>query len=692
MYKLKRLHIENVSSHIETDYQIEQNKSVCIFGVNKDTEKERSNGSGKSGLIEGIYLLFMGTSIRNVNKSEIINNNSDFLFVEGELENEVLNTNLLIRRKIHRRKSSEFEIYLNDELCGGIVSWEESKNFVFDLIGISKEDFQNYFIVTKERYQSFFNAGDSYKKQVINRFSGSDRIDTCLDLVKADIEIKNKEKTGFERDIISAEVKLEVYKSNLEEAKLVDPKDEKNNAINELTVKIVNIKEEIDSCTSSQLDHNKEMVELDKKIGEISYEEDEETLKTLHETETDITNKISKLKRDISNIYSDSPEAKKISSIELEKSKTSAEKFKLEYTDLKEVKSLISNIEVTLKGTVTCPKCGHEFSTDEDIDVEEYKLNLKECYTICEQVKSDIQSVADKIVQYDVKISELKTDLEKSKGKIDILVQNTNKEWAGIKSQINKTEELINQKKNRLRELNKSKHSVELGIDTNSNLFESLKIDLQKAEEKLEELKNEKSEKVDLTPYKNKIKETEILIKGIKRSINKVIAEISLLDEVQLNFKKFKSHLANKSIKAIEGLTNLYLRQMKSDLQVKLDGYKLLADGKTIKENIDTQVLRDGMLEGVYNKFSGGERATLDLALIIALQEIINGSLNGKGLEFLATDEVIESIDGVGVEDIVSAMNNINLTSLHVTHAPFSKNVENSLLIVKENGVSQIQQ
>ena len=37
-----------------------------------------------------------------------------------------------------------------------------------------------------------------------------------------------------------------------------------------------------------------------------------------------------------------------------------------------------------------------------------------------------------------------------------------------------------------------------------------------------------------------------------------------------------------------------------------MDGYKLLADKKTVRENITIEVLRNGMVNGPIEKFSGG--------------------------------------------------------------------------------------
>ena len=47
----------------------------------------------------------------------------------------------------------------------------------------------------------------------------------------------------------------------------------------------------------------------------------------------------------------------------------------------------------------------------------------------------------------------------------------------------------------------------------------------------------------------------------------------------RLKFKKFKTYLANQCISSIEGYTNFYFKKINSNLQIKINGYKELANG-----------------------------------------------------------------------------------------------------------------
>ena len=157
------------------------------------------------------------------------------------------------------------------------------------------------------------------------------------------------------------------------------------------------------------------------------------------------------------------------------------------------------------------------------------------------------------------------------------------------------------------------------------------------------------------------------------------------------NFKKFRTFLINKSIDSVEAYTNLFLNKIKTNLNIKLDGYKLLADGKTIRENITVDILRDGKKEGVIDKFSNGEKIRIDICNILALQKLINLNSKSGGLNLLILDEIIESVDASGVNEILHQLNKLSQCIYVITHASNMHNFENKINVVKENKVSRIE-
>ncbi len=81
---------------------------------------EGQNGSGKTNLLESIYLLCTGKSQRNAKKLNMINYNSDFSFIEGEF---ISDQNLTVTASYGFDKSKKIVMKLNGTNIGSITEW-----------------------------------------------------------------------------------------------------------------------------------------------------------------------------------------------------------------------------------------------------------------------------------------------------------------------------------------------------------------------------------------------------------------------------------------------------------------------------------------------------------------------------------------------------------------------------------------
>ena len=164
-------------------------------------------------------------------------------------------------------------------------------------------------------------------------------------------------------------------------------------------------------------------------------------------------------------------------------------------------------------------------------------------------------------------------------------------------------------------------------------------------------------------------------------------------DELKLqeaHFIEFKSHLANQKIDAIAAITNSFLERIGSDIRVELEGFKKLKSGK-IRDKITIKILRDGVDCGSFAKFSGGEQCRVNLANMLALHELTNVSCeDGKGLDLLCVDEILDCSDEVGMASYCEAINQLHVTSMIVTQVPTIEGYNHKLIVTKMNGESTI--
>lgn len=169
-----------------------------------------------------------------------------------------------------------------------------------------------------------------------------------------------------------------------------------------------------------------------------------------------------------------------------------------------------------------------------------------------------------------------------------------------------------------------------------------------------------------------------------------VDGKVRALEVQRERFVQFKTYLANTKIEALGHITNEFLAGIGSDIRVRFDGYTMLKSGK-VREKISVSLLRDGVDCGSFGKFSAGEAARVNLATILAMQKLVNANCDeGKGLDLLVLDEILEAVDEAGLASMFEALNALGGTVLVVSHGNVAEGYPHKLVIVKEHGESGI--
>ena len=106
MWRLQRLVIENLQSHKHQDIAIRAGETTLVSGENNTDQDSNSNGSGKSGFLEGITLLLLGEPCRKITLKKLIRRGEKMLTVYGELYNTATNQEMKIWRELPASTSS----------------------------------------------------------------------------------------------------------------------------------------------------------------------------------------------------------------------------------------------------------------------------------------------------------------------------------------------------------------------------------------------------------------------------------------------------------------------------------------------------------------------------------------------------------------------------------------------------------
>lgn len=406
---------------------------------------------------------------------------------------------------------------------------------------------------------------------------------------------------------------------------------------------------------------SKELVALDSKKETLD-EQLEELKSNIVSSEEllEIQNRIKKLEKRKQSYLEENnhihDELKKLDekNLDIDKLESKLKKIKKLIEDKKnlkdENKKIIRSAEQDLGGAVVCPKCGENFIPESELNlsVEDTKKILKEA----EQENKSIETALSKL-------------LEQRKD---------------IQSEIDEAEEIQDTIKRKKRDIKSNDDEIQI-IDK--------KIVNRKKE--IIELKKRKENNVAIKYIEDKIDECERKSEEVQKQIMPLDEELNQVNYWTYYMGKngFKTYLANKAVSVLEGTVNSYLNKFKSDLSVNINGFKILKDG-SVREKIESFVLESGMNPKLFMAMSGGERGRIKLAGILAIQHLINMSLNGNGLNLLILDESLSGIDSEGTMEFVNILENIGSTILLITqNIEDSKIFKNVLTVEKKNGVSR---
>jgi DNA repair exonuclease SbcCD ATPase subunit len=305
-----------------------------VYGQNLTDPGMDSNGSGKSGLIEGITLAITGKTCRDVSREEFVNIDEDFTFVELSLENKITKVNnLVIKRWIDKKKSARIEIWENNELNKEITSVNEANSRIFELIGISREDLLHFFIIGQGTNYSFLSSGDSEQKNIISRLTNLDILNEKIEQIKFIIKEYSNQKEGVEKNVQKYENFINLVDEEIS--------DEKINSKNRFLEKIKSIEDEILNVKNEIKD-----LENSKNTILLQINEEKESLK-----------KLIKGRKDSKSLEEEIDENR--NQIRSLKNKSN------------EIRDLSQDLKRHLDGKISCPNCKFQWSDKTHIKIEE---------------------------------------------------------------------------------------------------------------------------------------------------------------------------------------------------------------------------------------------------------------------------------------------------------------------------------
>lgn len=371
----------------------------------------------------------------------------------------------------------------------------------------------------------------------------------------------------------------------------------------------------------------------------------------------------------------------------------------------------IAELQNKIAGTIICPKCSHTFVLDLNVNVEETKgeiekLNKERDLLVhrCLRVEDDIKqlnlakkdnSTKQKTLSDGLELEAthlreksletnslfnshqaLKSDLDKINGEVTKIESAINDIFNDMfDSAFDIVDSLTRENKSSIQQSSVVISTCNGSIDTYQASIKALEsIDDNSLVSQLES---------SLKEYENKHADAIAVKRAAESEVRKLI-------EQGQRFIEFKTHLANTKIDALSRMTNEFLEKIGSDIRICFSGYTVLKSGK-VRDKISISLIRNGVDCGSFDKFSEGEKARVNLANILAMNKLTNVNCEeGKGLDLLVLDEILEATDESGLANIFEALNSLHITSLVVSHGNVAENYPYRLVVNKQNGVSFI--
>lgn len=221
MWKLNKITARNLCAFKELSYTLCQGVTTLIFGDNRDNESQRSNGSGKSALLECIAIGITGSPLRKVKNEEIINDSSDECYVVLEFSNTSCREVFTIEREIYRKGASVVRCSI--ERDGKRVDTDEAVQhsvdaygkYILEKLGITRDELFNNFVLSKHKYEDFLSCSDKEKKEIINRFSNGVVVDEAIAKVQEDIVPIEKALGGAELELAGLDGRINMLSEQI---------------------------------------------------------------------------------------------------------------------------------------------------------------------------------------------------------------------------------------------------------------------------------------------------------------------------------------------------------------------------------------------------------------------------------------------------------------------------------------------
>lgn len=725
---IKSIKLKNFLSYGNKWQEVHFKNGITLI-TGHDVDKGRSNGSGKSSLLEAIPVGLFGKASKPINKADFIN-------WKNKKNCEIINTFYIDNTKysiLRAIKPDKLEIYKDEKLIEEIAHDKRilQKEIENEIIGIDYKTFMNTIYSNLNNLDTILLMSKPDKRKFLEKIFNlsyfslfTDKTNKKINKIEESIQEYNNIISNNERYILDISTQNEDIRRKIEKmkdssSKLLEKEQKykeilKKVNIDELRIKIKDMEAEITEKISdiSLIESNINKINIKKKyissiIKQINKEvQNEELLRESLSEYKSIEDKIKNI-----NILDESFVEEQISIIERkgeEERDISKKKKKIDENIIKKKVEVSPEIEENLlKGKTKCPTCKSIIDSErlikeeneriKNIKEEIKKLVLEKDFLDKEisKIIDDITNIESVLKKNDKKIKE-KNELKLKLSKIEIIedkirnIEDAKKRRDRFKKTSIKIDLYTNKKTSIINHLEETIDKINKKVNPSKKIMEKLEIIEQEINDMYDKVEQERILKEELENIidnnNNKIKQLGME----KKNSTKRITNLQILKDHFVAIKSIcsdeniKQYAISKKIPYVMKRMNYYLNKSGFDFYVILNKW------------LEHEIKGPGITGKSLKNFSNGEIKSVDLSLRFAFMDSSKVS-SGIWPDIILADELLDSsIDNIGLNNIMEILTlkqkEDNMKILLVSHRSEIDNidVDNTIEIVKERGFSRI--
>lgn len=658
--KFIKIKAKNFLSFKELELDLDNRGLILLTGKNLDDKSGTfdKNGIGKSSLVASIFYALFGETPDGRSADAIINKDAK-KNASVELTLEVSGNTYVITRG---RKKNILSITLNGEPME-FSTMKETQANIEQIIGIPEEVFRTTLFFDGHYTTPFSEMTDKQKKEFLSAIVDLSVYSKAHDKTKEEIKETKAQIASVESNITIAS---ESSKRELENvSRLRTTKEQYENNLMTAQTTLDNYDDQNYQTLS------KSLLEVSKELEEVSaYKTTNTSQNALREALTDsqrVSSELAELQ---------SKQRELLAHIENLKS---VMKSKM---DMVKQYEQLNQSSYTKDNLVTSYNYGANGNPVEVIDtiIPSGATNLDTVARLKEELANLIAEYKGTDTSiYDQQIAEATAKQDVAHQTVQQLQEEANKEIEANNT-LNARYQLANNKVNQIKEQLRNEEQAKKNLEAQVS---SAKSSLDLVNQQLESYGNVTTDNAESVIEELQIKKQTLATNLV--NLEKVLGAFS--------DKGIKSHVLDLVTPTLNAGVNKYLGALTGGaINVEFSTQSKKADG-TLSDKFDISVTYNGDVMS-YNALSSGEKRRVDVAISLALQDMVIQRY-GADVNLLAYDELFESLDATGAENVVellkSRIEKVG-TIIVVSHNEDLKPLfDNSLEVIKKDGVSTLE-